>query len=146
MRKTSPLKKHPASRNPLGQEYRFDYRRAKPNRFARKMSGSVVMVVLEPDVAAVFNSSKAVNAALAHLGLGRAYALQAGVPGSAGVPPTSGKEQRAGKMPALPGDALAEARAAYEDLFALWKDADPDIPILKQAKAEYARLLRSTKQ
>jgi eukaryotic-like serine/threonine-protein kinase len=31
-------------------------------------------------------------------------------------------------------------RVAYQDFFALWKDADPDIPILKQAKAEYAKL------
>jgi tetratricopeptide (TPR) repeat protein len=51
--------------------------------------------------------------ALAHLGLGRAYALQ--------------------------GDT-ARARRAYQDFFALWKDADPDIPILMQAKAEYAKL------
>jgi len=34
----------------------------------------------------------------------------------------------------------AEARAAYQDFLTLWKDADPDIPILKQAKAEYAKL------
>jgi serine/threonine protein kinase/tetratricopeptide (TPR) repeat protein len=51
--------------------------------------------------------------ALAHLGLGRAYVLE--------------------------GDT-ARARAAYQDFFALWKDADPDIPILKEAKAEYAKL------
>ena len=50
---------------------------------------------------------------LAHLQLGRAYALQ---------------------------DNAARARSAYQDFFALWKDADPDIPILKQAKAEYAKL------
>jgi eukaryotic-like serine/threonine-protein kinase len=50
---------------------------------------------------------------LAHLQLGRAYALA--------------------------GDS-SKARAAYQDLFALWKDADPDIPILKEAKAEYAKL------
>jgi hypothetical protein len=53
--------------------------------------------------------------ALAHLGLGRAYALS--------------------------GDS-ANAEAAYPDFFALWKDADPGIPILKQAKAEYAKLRR----
>jgi eukaryotic-like serine/threonine-protein kinase len=35
---------------------------------------------------------------------------------------------------------LREARTAYQDFFALWKDADPDIPILKEAKAEYAKL------
>ncbi|HYL82631.1 MAG TPA: protein kinase [Candidatus Angelobacter sp.] len=51
--------------------------------------------------------------ALAHLGLARAYALQ--------------------------GDT-AKARAAYQDFFALWKDADPDIPILVAAKSEFANL------
>jgi len=50
---------------------------------------------------------------LAHLGLARAYALQ--------------------------GDT-SKAGAAYNDFLTLWKDADPDIPILKQAKAEYAKL------
>ncbi len=40
---------------------------------------------------------------------------------------------------ALQGDT-ANARVAYQDFFALWKDADPDIPILKEAKAEYAKL------
>jgi eukaryotic-like serine/threonine-protein kinase len=39
----------------------------------------------------------------------------------------------------LSGDA-AGARTAYQDFFALWKDADPDIPILKEAQAEYAKL------
>jgi serine/threonine protein kinase len=39
----------------------------------------------------------------------------------------------------LAGD-VAGARTTYQDFFALWKDADPDIPILKQAKAEYAKL------
>jgi hypothetical protein len=34
----------------------------------------------------------------------------------------------------------AKAKAAYQDFLTLWKDADPDIPILQQAKAEYARL------
>lgn len=33
-----------------------------------------------------------------------------------------------------------EARTAYQDFLALWKDADPDIAILKEAKAEYAKL------
>ena len=37
-------------------------------------------------------------------------------------------------------DDTAKAKGAYQDFFALWKDADPDIPILKQAKAEYAKL------
>jgi tetratricopeptide (TPR) repeat protein len=40
---------------------------------------------------------------------------------------------------AIGGDA-GGARKAYDDFFALWKDADPDIPILKEAKAEYAKL------
>lgn len=51
--------------------------------------------------------------ALAHLQIGRAYAIQ--------------------------GDA-PKAKAAYQDFLTLWKDADPDIPILLAAKAEYAKL------
>jgi serine/threonine protein kinase/Flp pilus assembly protein TadD len=51
--------------------------------------------------------------ALAYLGLARAYALQ---------------------------DDTAKAHAAYQDFLTLWKDADPDIPVLIAAKAEYAKL------
>jgi hypothetical protein len=51
--------------------------------------------------------------ALAHLGLGRAYALS--------------------------GDRV-KAKAAYHEFLDLWKNADPDTPILKEAKAENARL------
>ena len=40
---------------------------------------------------------------------------------------------------AVSGDTN-KSRTAYQDFFALWKDADPDIPILKQAKEEYAKL------
>jgi predicted Zn-dependent protease len=53
--------------------------------------------------------------ALAHLGLARAYAMQ--------------------------GDT-AKARAAYQNFLALWKGADPEIPILKEAKTEYTKLQR----
>ena len=51
--------------------------------------------------------------ALAHLGLARAYAVE---------------------------KDTAKARAAYQDFLTLWKEADPDIPVLKQAKAEFAKL------
>ncbi len=51
--------------------------------------------------------------ALAHLGLARAYTLS--------------------------GDT-AKTRAKCQDFFALWKDADPNIPILRQAKGEYATM------
>ena len=44
-----------------------------------------------------------------------------------------------GRAYALAGDN-SKARSAYQDFFALWKDADPDVPILKQAKSEYAKL------
>ena len=40
---------------------------------------------------------------------------------------------------ALAGDT-AKSRKAYEDFFALWKDADPDLPILIEAKKEYQKL------
>jgi hypothetical protein len=44
-----------------------------------------------------------------------------------------------GRAYALAGDA-SKSRTAYQDFLTLWKDADPDIPILKEAKAEYAKL------
>jgi tetratricopeptide (TPR) repeat protein len=61
--------------------------------------------------------------ALARLGVARANALQA-------------KNSRGADADA----ARVRALAAYKDFLTLWKDADPDIPIYKQAKAEYARL------
>ena len=44
-----------------------------------------------------------------------------------------------GRAAALAGDT-ARSRGAYEDFFAMWKDADPGLPVLIQAKTEYARL------
>jgi len=73
--------------------------------------------------------------ALARLGLARAYALEAGV-GAGLVPAPEGRPRGA----PLQQDSLTKARAAYQDFLTLWKDADPDIPILKEAKAEYAKL------
>jgi eukaryotic-like serine/threonine-protein kinase len=61
--------------------------------------------------------------ALAHLGVARANALEART--------SQGADADAARVRAL---------TAYKDFLALWKDADPDIPILKQAKAEYAKL------
>jgi serine/threonine protein kinase/tetratricopeptide (TPR) repeat protein len=75
--------------------------------------------------------------ALARLGLARAYALQAGLPVAAVY--DRRKEDGAHRAPLQP-DALAKARTAYQDFLTLWKDADPDIPFLKEAKAEYAKL------
>jgi len=84
--------------------------------------------------------------ALARLGLARAYALEAGVGAplvGALVPaPIQSVPGRKGHPQGAPlqQDALAKARAAYQDFLTLWKDADPDVPILKEAKAEYANL------
>jgi serine/threonine protein kinase/tetratricopeptide (TPR) repeat protein len=75
--------------------------------------------------------------ALARLGLARAYAMQAGLPVAALS--DRRKEDGAPRAPLQP-DALAKARTAYQDFLTIWKDADPDIPILKEAKAEYAKL------
>jgi serine/threonine protein kinase/Flp pilus assembly protein TadD len=79
--------------------------------------------------------------ALAHLGLARAYALQAGfvAPGfsPARAAPKGGATQ--GGNPVDPA-ALAKARAAYNDFLTLWKDADPNIPVLIAAKSEYSKL------
>jgi len=45
-------------------EYRFDYKKAKPNRFADRMKDSPLVAVIDPDVAKVFKTSEAVNKAL----------------------------------------------------------------------------------
>jgi tetratricopeptide (TPR) repeat protein len=46
---------------------------------------------------------------------------------------------RLGRVFALSGDKI-KAKTAYQAFLAMWKDADPDVPILKSAKAEYDRL------
>ena len=62
------MKKAPRTQRPevddVRPEYQFDYSQAKPNRFASRMTRPVVAVVLESDVAAVFDSSAKVNAQL----------------------------------------------------------------------------------
>ena len=45
-------------------EYRFDYKKAKPNRFAARMKNEPLIVMIEPDIAKVFKSSEQVNKAL----------------------------------------------------------------------------------
>lgn len=51
-------------RENMRREYHFDYRRARPNRFARLMKGSAIAIVLDPDVASIFRSSESVNTIL----------------------------------------------------------------------------------
>jgi hypothetical protein len=48
----------------MAPEYRFDYKKAKPNRFAEKMKDSPIIVVLDADVAKMFTSTEEVNKAL----------------------------------------------------------------------------------
>ena len=75
--------------------------------------------------------------ALARLGVARANALEAGYARvGTGVSPVHAEQSSAADRD------LARSRAltAYKDFLSLWKDADPDIPILKEAKAEYAKL------
>jgi hypothetical protein len=64
MKRTSNSKKREAAGDVMRSEHHFDYRRAKPNRFAEKMTEGALAVVLEPDVAAVFRTSEAVNTLL----------------------------------------------------------------------------------
>jgi hypothetical protein len=52
------------SSDDMRKEYAFDYAKAKPNPYAARLRGRTVAVVLEPDVAAAFPTSKAVNAQL----------------------------------------------------------------------------------
>jgi hypothetical protein len=57
----TPNRPPKTSATDMRAEYEFDYREAKPNRFASQMTGDVVTVVLEPDVAKVFDNSESVN-------------------------------------------------------------------------------------
>jgi hypothetical protein len=64
MKKTSRRRKERSARGEMRREYRFDYRKARPNRFAVLMTGKTVAIVLDPDVASVFQSADAVNSLL----------------------------------------------------------------------------------
>ena len=48
----------------MAAEYRFDYKKAKPNRFAARMKNEPLIVMVDPDVAKVFTTSEEVNKAL----------------------------------------------------------------------------------
>ena len=63
MKKTSKRKRRRPASADMRAEYRFDYGKARPNRFAAPMKGTVA-VVLDPDVASVFQTSEAVNSLL----------------------------------------------------------------------------------
>ncbi len=64
MKKASNLNQPPPVPDDIRAEYQFDYSEARPNRFAARMKGSTVPVVLDPDVASVFQTSEAVNSLL----------------------------------------------------------------------------------
>lgn len=61
MKKTSRRSRKKTPSKGLRAEYQFDYSRSRPNRFAAGMGPQTVAIVLEPDVAQVFDSSRAVN-------------------------------------------------------------------------------------
>ena len=62
------MKKTPTTKSrkvqEMAPEYHFDYRKAKPNRFAVRMKDEPLIVLIEPDIAKVFTSSEQVNKAL----------------------------------------------------------------------------------
>jgi len=91
----------------------LDGRLIRGNAFLRAAQASDAAQEFQSVVALKNSFPGGPAASLAQLGLARAYALQ--------------------------GDK-AKARTAYQDFFTLWKDADPEIPILQEAKAEYAKI------
>jgi hypothetical protein len=64
MKSTSQAKTKAKSANELKAEYRFDYTKAKPNRFAERTQPGSVAILLDPDVARVFQSAESVNGVL----------------------------------------------------------------------------------
>ncbi len=63
MKKTSPSKTNSAALDDMRSEYNFDYRKARPNRFAARTKDRLT-VVLDPDVSKVFTTPEAVNTVL----------------------------------------------------------------------------------
>lgn len=64
MKKAPARKTAPAPASQLSDEYRFDYSKARPNRFASRVDQTRLVVTLDADVSVVFNSPEAVNRAL----------------------------------------------------------------------------------
>lgn len=64
MKKPIPHKRQRRTTDEMRAEYRFDYAKAKPNRFMSRVKQGAIAVILDPDVASVFRSSDAVNAFL----------------------------------------------------------------------------------
>ena len=62
MKKTSTARSRKVQE--MAKEYRLDYKKAKPNRFATRMKDAPLIVMIEPDIAKVFKSSEQVNKAL----------------------------------------------------------------------------------
>jgi hypothetical protein len=60
MKKTPPVEPMPVSSD-LRPEYRFDYSRSQPNRFADRFEAGAIAIVLDPEVASIFHSSEAVR-------------------------------------------------------------------------------------
>jgi hypothetical protein len=103
--------RHPSLARPVGLTYTCPpISVAKLSACPPRAEAAAEFQKIIHDRAVVLNNE---TGAVAHVGLARAYAIQ--------------------------GDN-AKAKAAYQAFLALWKDADPDIPILEQAKSEYARL------
>jgi eukaryotic-like serine/threonine-protein kinase len=100
-------------RQEWGHDYQFLPPYVRGFAYLRAQQGRTAVAEFEGIVKHRGNLAHAPEWALAHVGLARAYGMA--------------------------GDS-SQARKAYQDFFALWKDADPDVPILKQAKAEYAKL------
>ncbi len=67
MKKTSTPKMPPTVQEDLRPEYDFDYRKAKPNRFAGQKQEGRIVVVLDPDVSKVFRTPDSVNKVLRYL-------------------------------------------------------------------------------
>jgi hypothetical protein len=121
LKAATPTELGVGSGNPIyvrGQAYLLLHEAAKSAAEFQKILDHRSMIVNRPTLP------------LAQLGLARAYALQA----------RSAQGADADAARAKARAARAKARAAYQDFFTLWKDADPNIPILIAAKSESAKL------
>jgi len=64
MRKTGTVKSHRVASDDMRSEYSWDYRKARPNRFAGRIDKGYLVVTLDPDISEIFTTPESVNAVL----------------------------------------------------------------------------------
>ena len=125
------------------QYYEGIGRRKQSIARVRIMNGSGRFIVNDKEAPAYFNRLGDVDAILAVFKAvgqdAKSYDISVVVTGGGVTGQTDSVQLGLARAYVMAGDTV-KAKATYQEFLTLWKDSDPDIPILKEAKAEYAKL------